>query len=369
MVKTMSELKYLLLVVVMTFLLATPNVLATELLESAKDDVSPSQNVDSFVRATLVPINYYSITGCRVITKPGTYYVSRDLVNVRCPIAIDIRCSNVIIVGNNHLIDGIDGSSTTGIRVGSTSGGTFLSNVQVRNVRLTDWGTGLVVQQTTSVQISGVQSRSNSNYGISVFLGSKPVTISGCTVESNGVGGIEVMDNCQATISSCRVASNNGNGISADTSSVSVSSSTIRANRKTGIDYARCSGTVSKNQIEANGQYGIRERYDSYAHTITGNRITNNNVAGVAGTYSALTIYNNYFYNTVNSGYQSGTLSVAKRTGPNIVGGPYIGGNFWGQPNGRGFSQITPDRNHDGFCDWPYTALGAVDRLPLHNWP
>ena len=148
-----------------------------------------------------------------------------------------------------------------------------------------------------------------------------------------------------------------------------VSGSTIRGNTKTGIDYARCGGTVSKNQIDTKGEYGIRERYDSYAHTITGNRITNNKVAGVAGTYSALTIYNNYFYNTVNAGDQSGTLSVTKRAGPNIVGGPYIGGNFWGQPNGKGFSQVTPDKNHDGFCDKPYTALGAVDKLPLHKYP
>ena len=365
----MRELKLVLLVVVMAFMLATPSVAAADLLESATNDVSPSPVVDSIVRATPIPLNYYHITGCRVITKPGTYYVTRDLVNVRCPIAIDIRCSNVVIVGNNHLIDGLDGLSTAGIRVGSTSGGTYLSNVQVRNVRLTDWGNGLLVQQTKSVKISNVQSRSNRNYGISIFLGSKPVAISSCTVESNGVGGIDVTDNCQATISSCRVASNNGHGISADTSSVSVSSSTIRSNKKTGIDYARCGGTVSKNKIDANGEYGISERYDSYAHTITGNRITNNKVAGVAGTYSALTIYNNYFLNTVNAGYQSGTLSVTKRAGPNIVGGPYIGGNFWGQPNGKGFSQITPDKNHDGFCDKPYTALGAVDKLPLHTYP
>ncbi len=365
----MRKMKLYLFVVVMAFMLTTPSVLAAELPGAASNDASSSPAFDISVRATLVPFNYYQITGCRVITKPGTYYVTRDLVNVRCPIAIDVRCSNVAIVGNNHLIDGIDSSSSTGIRVGSTSGGTYLSNVQVRNLRLTDWGTGLSVVRTKSVRITSVQSKSNRYDGISVSFGSSPVAISSCTVESNGGAGIGVSDNCQVTISSSRVASNLGNGIEAETSSVSVSGSTIQGNKKTGIDYARCGGTVSKNLINANGKDGISERYDSYPHTITGNRITNNKDTGVAGTYSALTIYNNYFYNNVNSGYQSGTLSVSKRAGPNIVGGPYIGGNFWGQPNGKGFSQITPDVNHDGFCDKPYTALGAVDKLPLHKYP
>jgi PKD repeat protein len=59
--------------------------------------------------------------------------------------------------------------------------------------------------------------------------------------------------------------------------------------------------------------------------------------------------------------------------GPNIVGGPYIGGNFWGKPDGTGFSQTHADADLDGFCDEPYViysepnypSLSTIDYLPL----
>ena len=43
-----------------------------------------------------------------VITAPGTYTLDRDYLNLAGTIAIDVRCSNVVIDGAGHLLDGVD---------------------------------------------------------------------------------------------------------------------------------------------------------------------------------------------------------------------------------------------------------------------
>jgi parallel beta-helix repeat protein len=58
--------------------------------------------------------------------------------------------------------------------------------------------------------------------------------------------------------------------------------------------------------------------------------------------------------------------NVTKMSGPNIVNGPFIGGNYWAKPDGTGWSQITPDRG-DGFCNAPFVYdVNNTDYLPLH---
>jgi hypothetical protein len=59
-------------------------------------------------------------------------------------------------------------------------------------------------------------------------------------------------------------------------------------------------------------------------------------------------------------------LNITKTSGINIVGGSYIGGNFWATPSGTGLSQTCTDPTKDGICDSNYTFnSGNVDYLPL----
>ena len=83
------------------------------------------------------------------------------------------------------------------------------------------------------------------------------------------------------------------------------------------------------------------------------------------------TFYDNRFANALNVAVagepvEANAWSVTPRSGPNIVGGPSIGGNLWGRPDGAGFSEVTADRDGDGFSDAPLTvAPQNVDDHPL----
>ncbi len=79
-------------------------------------------------------------------------------------------------------------------------------------------------------------------------------------------------------------------------------------------------------------------------------------------------IYNNFFNNTNNFVLVNSDTAwnVTKTMGKNIVGGPYLGGNVWANPNSAGFSQTCADDNTDGICDSNFTLdNNNIDYLPL----
>jgi hypothetical protein len=102
--------------------------------------------------------------------------------------------------------------------------------------------------------------------------------------------------------------------------------------------------------------------------TISGNKITNCN-NGLYLVDALCTITNNNFNNTVNINCPEGAagiLNTSKTAGKNIIGGPYLGGNYWATPSGKGFSQTHSDTNGDGFAEQPYKLdKYSIDYLPL----
>jgi len=80
-------------------------------------------------------------------------------------------------------------------------------------------------------------------------------------------------------------------------------------------------------------------------------------------------LYNNLFNNTQ---YVIGTLDSSNKwnetmiVGINVIGGSYIGGNYWAYPNGTGFSQVCNVTVTDGICDDSFSLDGSnTDYLPL----
>jgi parallel beta-helix repeat protein len=118
--------------------------------------------------------------------------------------------------------------------------------------------------------------------------------------------------------------------------------------------------------------------YDADNNIINHNWITGNSEYGISLDDSVNnTIYDNYFNNTQNAivlidtaspdsepfggpdGFAQNNWSIDPISGPNIVNGPYIGGNYWAQPDGQGWSQNHTDIGQ-GFTI-PYDIAGDTE--------
>jgi nitrous oxidase accessory protein NosD len=105
---------------------------------------------------------------------------------------------------------------------------------------------------------------------------------------------------------------------------------------------------------------------------ISKNKITGCNIGIEFYGESSADIYDNYFSNKKNIVFDStwnadvSSWNTTKTPDYNIVLGPYIAGNFWGSPNGKGFSQTAFDKNYDGIADSSYAINSKnIDYLPL----
>ena len=132
--------------------------------------------------------------------------------------------------------------------------------------------------------------------------------------------------------------------------------------------------TIKDSKFSTNNQQDYSETgvtlYSSNNNTFENNTFISNNYGIELYSSSKNTIYNNYFNNTNNFVFRGtpyvNAWNVTKNLGTNIIGGSYLGGNFWANPAGKDFSQTCLDSNIDGLCDSKYSLNGNnSDYLPL----
>lgn len=123
---------------------------------------------------------------------------------------------------------------------------------------------------------------------------------------------------------------------------------------------------INRNSFSLNGN-GVWV-HGSDGHLITNNTFTDNykGIQFDSGSDFNL-VYNNYFSNTVNVYDQfseTNQYNVSAREGINILGGPYIGGNFWNDYDGE-----DTDGDSLGDTQLPYNGSGSIkhmaDYLPI----
>jgi hypothetical protein len=335
-----------------------------------------------------------------LVDTPGLHALDRDLATAW--IGVQITSSDVVFDGMGHVIEGT-GANATGVFVSGSGGGTpsvLITNVTVRNLTVRGCGSGLAMgivsnsvvedvlaeQNVVGLGIGGGTTtddhlvrdsvfRENSRVGISAGYPAQGVAIEACSITGNGEGvDADLVRSSERTsngIVDSTVSSNQAHGISLRETGFLIRNCTIGENGNDGIYVEHGGAEVVGCRIEENAGIGV-ESSDRGNSDIHGNRIEGNGQGVVVGGDWSSRVRNNYLNNTDNGFFgasTAGLLNYEKTAGRNIVGGPYLGGNFWAHPNGTGFSQTHADLDRDGICDEPFVMEFATDFLPLAPSP
>jgi parallel beta-helix repeat protein len=234
--------------------------------------------------------------------------------------------------------------------------GSYIENVDVNVSYLT-------IRSENGSQSTFIRAKSRSDHVFEVTA--DYVIISGFTImnaTNRPNAGIYLgsdVDHCTITDSN---VSNNYIGISLDASCENtIINNTVRDNGY-GFYLYRFSNnnTITNNTVFSNEYDGINLRLSCCNNTITNNSVTNNSAtyyyAGIHLFKSKDNlIYNNYFNNTNNARDVDGdnTWNIRRTLGTNIIGGPYLGGNYWADYTGK-------DCNGDGLGERPYYSPSVV---------
>lgn len=228
-----------------------------------------------------------------------------------------------------------------------------------------------------------VKNTINSNSDAGIYLvGSVNNKLTGNTVSSNYQNGIWLKDSSNSNNLTGNLAnSNTKSGFLLDNQSIGNSLADNIADSNGGhgvyLNAASNSNSLKNNTVSSNSIYGIYLSSSGDNRVTDNNRIINNGRGICLSSSNYNRIFNNYFSNTENTyfeGSNTGNSWNTTRTEQvNIVGGPYVGGNFWASPDSTGLSQASRDLTGDGFLDAEYdlTDINAnaaernADYLPL----
>ena len=233
-----------------------------------------------------------------IISQPGSYYLTTNLVGVSGKYGISIAANNVTLDLNGFAVQGVSGSYG-GIRFPGAQ-----TNVTVRNGTVNGWGNSAVdnslvlsanvVFERLNVSASGNNGicnmgqacvvrdcNSQNNNSVGIYCGAGIISgctvnnngydgiyatgsaVSGCTVNNNGYAGIEVYS---GTVSGCIVSKNKYNGISLFTSNPSgnvvigntcIGNNTAGDSSSAGIFIADKNNRIENNHVTASGNAGI----------------------------------------------------------------------------------------------------------------
>ena len=319
---------------------------------------------------------------------------------------------------NNMLIGNIASNNGIGIQLFSSSDNTLSGNIMINNrhnfyLGYNNWAYNNNIDTSNTVDgkpiyylqnISDKVFNASANAGVFVCINCNNITIKDSVLTNNG-NGILFWKTNNSKIYNITASKNyigiylyssnnnmlNGNNVSISIEPInslsrgagiylySSSNNTLIGNiashnRFYGIFlYSSSNNKLNGNDASSNSRNGIYLESSSNKNTLIGNNAASNINYGIyLSSSSENKIYNNIFNNTNNFQFISSNIStwnITKQSGTNIIGGPYLGGNFWAAPNGTGFSQKCADANKDGICDAKYTLnSNNIDLLPLAEY-
>jgi len=274
--------------------------------------------------------------------------------------ALSIFANDIIITGNGH---SINGKGIDAIYINNSR------NITLYNFSIKDKFTGIEVEDSDNINF----------YNFSV---------------NNCSEGFFIADSHNITLFQSAINNITTNGFAVVESEGTRILASEFTNNRNAVDFTYSVNSEVKNSTLENNEINAITEMNGNQTSIIGNNITENENSGisVAGSYN-LTISKNYIVNNQNSGLNLANsentvitdnlfnnsknliLYVNKKTawnslkknGTNIIGGQYIGGNYWGTPDSKGFSQNCSNQG-DGFCTEPLIInANNTDFLPLTN--
>ena len=321
----------------------------------------------------------------------GYYYDSTTIQDLEFSELLLCNADNAII--SNVSVHGTDNEMNNGINVlltddasfsdirsiGNDHGITFKDSSNNTMTGITaehnEWN-GLKLINSHANQVSNSDFSSNSHHGIYLNDNSSQNKINDVVANWNRYNGIYLQDANHNNISNSEVHDNSqGINLVQDSSYNTIMNTNANANKFCSL-YICNNGLGSPthntiNTITAN----LNEWHGIYINgasstTIKNSHIENNGKNGIylrgipLGETGANQIYNNIVTNpqNIHVSYDvthATLLNTTITTGPNIIGGPKISGNYWSDYTGT-------DNNNDGFGDTPYTINSLdMDHNPL----
>ncbi len=255
----------------------------------------------------------------------------------------------------------------------NTNYGIYLENANSNNVSnnvASQNSKGIVLQGSVSTQ-NTFSNNTLSYNGDGIRLdNSSENNIINNIISSSSTYGICLVGSCNKNKLQNNTEQGNKIGIYLTTSTENVLSQNAVFEGDSGVMLSLANNnTLSRNIIHDNINDAI-SLGSSESNNISGNNVSSNG----NGIYMCPRSYYNYVYNNCFNNLNNATIRnnrstwyTDKTSGKNVMGGPNIGGNFWGSPSLMGFSDINLDNDSDGIIDIPYVSANGnvTDNYPL----
>lgn len=323
-----------------------------------------------------------------------------DPLSTTCTLTTDVY--ETIQIGGGVTLDGaghtVDGQGNTYACV-YFAGSAWAT---VRNIKVQNCSVGVYVYGRANHNLMEEIEVTGNNTGIGHHYFNHNITLANSSIHHNGIGG-HYGSTTYSTFTGNKFFSNNYSGIWLHGSNDynTITGNHFWNNGGPGISIVYTDGLVITNNVFEDNGFGLGGIGNKY-NLVAGNVITRSEkdgiiwVSGSSGNNSAYNtvqnnivehngygiglgspVYGNQIHNNLFNNMQNFHMIYTVRVSPNvwntdkidlpnIIGGPFSGGNVWSKPDGSGFSDTCDDENHDGICDLALTLTADnTDQLPL----